>query len=320
PQRDFVLVGNGNGTLIIDGNTKKYTCNTVIKIKGGSYSNITVRNLTGKSGCPIVIANDGTVEFNGGGRMMELENLSYVEILGNSDSSVKYGFVFQNSKNEAIKLSGTINYFTLSNARFDRVDTYSVISYKPTLVYNGAEGSFLKHLRFLNLESESSGTLIRFESRDGNRTVVGLVRGIEIAGVHFSNSPTVGSVITLEKAEDVDIHNNVVENINSMNSNHNGVFYIRGNGKFYNNIVRNHQGNAIRAWIFSLGNTPKEMLIYNNIVVNSREYGAFELQTFPQDIVPGVSTFANAQVFNNTCGNLKPKNGTFPAQIVDLYG
>src|SRR5690606_12428000 len=190
----------------------------------------------------------------------------------------------------------------------------------PTLVYNGAEGSFLKHLRFLNLASESSGTLIRFESSDGNRTVVGLVRGIEIAGVHFSNSPTVGSVITLEKAEDVDIHNNVVENINSMNSNHNGVFYIRGNGKFYNNIVRNHQGNAIRAWIFSLGNTPKEMLIYNNIVVNSREYGAFELQTFPQDIVPGVSTFANAQVFNNTCGNLKPKNGTFPAQIVDLYG
>src|SRR5690606_22119620 len=209
-------------------------------------------------------------------RTMFLENLSHVEILGNSTPEVKYGFVFQNSRNEAIKISGTINHFTLSNARFDGIDTYSVISYKPTLVYNGSDESFLKNLRFLNLESERSGTLIRFESKEGNRDIVGLIRGIEIAGIHFSNSPGVGSVIVLGKAEDVDLHHNIIEDINSSSSNHNGIFYIQGNGKFHNNIVRNHQGNAIRAWIFSIGNTPKEMLIYNNIVINSREYRSAE--------------------------------------------
>ena len=320
PTGDFILVGEGKGTLIIDGNTKKYTCNTHIRIKEGSYSNITIRNLTGKSGCPFVITNEGTVRFDGSGRTLFLEDLSYVEILGNSNSSLKYGFVFQNSRNEAIKISGAINHFTLSNARFDGINAYGVISYKPTLVYNGSEDSFLKDLHFLNLESEGSGTLIRFESQEGNRNIIGLIRGIEIAGVHFSKSPQVGSVIVLGKAEDVDLHNNLIEDINSSSSNHNGVFYIQGNGKFYNNIVRNHQGNAIRAWIFSIGNTPKEMLIYNNIVINSREYGAFELQAFDRDIIPGISTFANAKVFNNTCGDLKPKGGSFPAQIVDLYG
>ncbi|RQP17124.1 MAG: hypothetical protein EAS52_09695 [Parapedobacter sp.] len=319
PEGDFVIVGNGSGSLVIDGKDGRYSCNTAIKIKGGNYASIAIRNLSGEQGCPFVIANEGSVELSGSGRTMSLENLSYVNILGNSDPLVTYGFLFQNMNNEAIQMSGTINNFTLSDARFDGINAYAVIRYKPTLVYNGSDGSFIKNLRFLNLASENSGTLIRFEASEGNGTVIGLIRGIEIADTRFSNSPAVGSVIVLEKAEDVDIHHNIVENINSSNSNHNGVFYIQGNGRFYSNIVKHHQGNAIRAWIFSIGNTPKEMLIYNNIVVNSREYGAFELQAFPRDIVAGISTFANAKVFNNTCGDLRPKAGTFPAQVVDLY-
>lgn len=319
PEKDFLMVGNGSGALVIDGKDGRYTCNAVIKIKGGNYSSIAIRNLSGAQGCPFVIANEGTVTLNGTGRTMFLENLSYVNILGDSNPSISHGFLFQNMNNEAIQMNGTINNFVLSNARFEGINAYAVIRYKPTLVYDGSERSFIKNLKFLNLASESSGTLIRFEASEGNKTITGLIRGIEIAGVYFSNSPTVGSVIVLEKAEDVDIHNNVIENINSSNSNHNGVFYIQGNGRFYNNIVRHHQGNAIRAWVFSIGNTPKDMLIYNNIVANSREYGAFELQAFSRDIISGISTFANAKVFNNTCGDLRPKAGTFPAQIVDLY-
>lgn len=320
PQGDFVIVGSGSGSLVIDGKDGRYSCSTSIKIKSGNYASIAIRNLSGEQGCPFVIVNEGSVELSGSGRTMSLENLSYVKVLGNSDPSVTYGFLFQNMNNEAIQMNGTINNFTLSNVRFDGINAYAVIRYKPTLIYDGSDGSFIKNLRFLNLASENSGTLIRFEASEGNGTVIGLIRGIEIAGARISKSPTVGSVIVLEKAEDVDIHNNVVEDINSSNGNHNGVFYIQGNGKFYKNIIRHHQGNAIRAWIFSIGSTPKEMLIYNNIVANSREYGAFELQAFPRDIVSGVSTFANAKVFNNTCGDLRPKAGTFPAQVVDLYG
>lgn len=319
PQGDFLIVGNGSGSLIIDGRIGDYSCGTIIKIKGGSYSNIAIRNLSGDKGCPFVIVNDGTVELNGSGRAMSLENISHVQVLGNAVSSVKHGFVFRNMTNEAVRMNGVINDFTLSNARFDGVNAYGVIRYKPTLVYDGSNDSFIKNLRFLNLTSERSGTLIRFEASEGNGRISGLIRGIEIAGVRYNDSPNVGSVVVLEKAEDVNIHNNLIENINSSNSNHNGVFYIQGNGRFYKNIVRHHQGNAIRAWIFSIGSTPKDMLIYNNIVFDSREYSAFELQAFARDIVPGTSTYANAKVFNNTCGDLRPKGGTFPAQIVDLY-
>src|SRR5690606_33274857 len=103
----------------------------------------------------------------------------------------------------------------------------------------------------------------------------GLIRNFEIAYLNFRNAPDVGSVVWMGNVEDYNIHHNHIDNINTKNNNHNGIFLMTGNGKFHNNIVRNHQGNAIRAFGHSIGDTPKEILIYNNIVYNSRKYSAF---------------------------------------------
>lgn len=48
------------------------------------------------------------------------------------------------------------------------------------------------------------------------------------------------------------------------------MFFLVGNGKFYNNRINNHQGNALRDWVVSVGDTPKSVEIFNNIVVESR--------------------------------------------------
>ena len=76
PQGDFVIVGNGSGSLVIDGKDGRYSCSTTIKIKSGNYANIAIRNLSGEQGCPFVIVNEGSVELSGSGRTMSLENLS----------------------------------------------------------------------------------------------------------------------------------------------------------------------------------------------------------------------------------------------------
>ena len=98
------------------------------------------------------------------------------------------------------------------------------------------------------------------------------------------------------------------------------MFHLIGNGRFHNNLINTHQGNSIRAWTVSLGSSPQDVLIYNNIVYNSRKYSAFEVQGFTAYRVDGQTTYANAKIFNNTCGSLNTSRDNFPASVVDVYG
>ncbi|MBB2148417.1 hypothetical protein [Pedobacter gandavensis] len=314
-----IEVGTGSGNLSIDGKTLGITGNTVIKIKGGSYSDIQIANIVLANGTAFVL-NDGLVEIVGN-RQMTLSNLKNVTISGNGTPGIDKGFVFRDKSSDAasIQLKNDINDFTLKYVSFSNVNTYNAIQYNSEKVYNGSESSYSKNLKFLYIDAVNTGTLIRFRGSVENGTITGLVKNVEVAYLNFRDSRAVGSVVALENAEAYDLHNNTVQDINQSNDNHNGIFYVQGNGKFYNNLIKNHQGNAIRAWAYSIGTTPQEVLIFNNIVINSRMYSGFELQAFERNMLPGKTTFVNAKVFNNTCGNLLPKE-QFPAQILDLYG
>src|SRR5690554_7175583 len=61
--------------------------------------------------------------------------------------------------------------------------------------------------------------------------------------------------------------------------------------------------------------------IYNNIIYNTRKYGAFELQGFDRYIVPGRSTHVNAKVYNNTVGTMNTSR-SWEGVVLDLlnYG
>lgn len=313
-------VGTGSGSLTIDGKALGIPTNAIIKIKGGSYNNIQISNFQYESGT-VYIQNNGLVELVGE-KKITFSNIKNVIFSGSGTPGIEKGFVFRDKSSDAnsVQLSNDINNFTFRDVKFKNVSTYGAIQYDSKKVYNGSESSYAKNLKFINIECDNTGTLIRFKGSAENGSIVGLIKDIEISHVSFKNSSSVGSIVVLENAQGYDIHNNSVQNINQNNNNHNGVFYIQGSGKFYNNHIRDHQGNAIRAWIYSIGTTPQTTLIFNNIVANSRQYGAFELQSFAKNMMSGLTTYSNAMVFNNTCGNLLPKGGTFPAQVLDLYG
>jgi hypothetical protein len=320
PENATVLnLGTGSGNLSIDGKTLGITSNTIIKIKGGSYNGIQISNINGTNK-PVIVQNDGLVQLIGN-KQIKLSNLNNVTISGNGTPGISRGFLFKDRTVDGapFQLTDNINNFTIQNVSFQNLVTYGCIQYTPQNIYNGSESSYSKNLKFLNIDCDNTGTLIRFRGSAQDNIIKGLIKDIEIAYVTFKNSTKVGSAVVLESVDSYNIHHNVIKDINQESSNHNGIFYLIGNGKFYNNYVKDHQGNAIRAWCFSLGDSPKEVLIFNNIVANSREYSAFELQTFKRNIMPGKTTYVNAKVFNNTCGNLLPKSGTFPAQILDLY-
>src|SRR5690606_17426200 len=150
-----------------------------------------------------------------------------------------------------------------------------VISYNNQTVYDGTDQTAAKNLRILKMDCEKSGPFINFSGRKDGSTVIGMYRNLEIAHINFRDSPSVGIVVYVPNAESFNIHHNSFNNVNTQNNNHNAMFQIHGNGEFHNNYFSNFQGNSLRARPFSFGGTVKELLIYNNIVINSRKYSAF---------------------------------------------
>lgn len=313
----IVLAGDANGNLVIDGTQKQYDCNTTLAIKGGQYNRIEIRNLHGQAGCPIRIENQGLVELVGYRKNLSISNIYHVVISGDGTQGLSNGFLFRDNEYRAVEISGDINYFTLQHAEFRNVANY-VISYNDKKVYNGSASSYSQKLKFTRLKATNTGPFINFAGGVEGSDIVGLIRGLEISHIQVSNSPRPRNVVYVGMVEDYDIHDNVFSNINAQNDDHNAMFHIRGNGKFYNNHISNHQGNAIRAWAVSVGTTPKEIHIFNNIVVNSRKYSAFEVQSFERIIVPGKTTYANASVYHNTCGNLNMSKDWYGV-VLDAY-
>lgn len=309
-------VGIGQGDLVVDGSTMTLQCNDHIRIAKGSYNSITIKNFDMGDNCGVVITNGGLVELNGDFKSMNLSNLDGVTISGDGDPSITYGFQFHDNVYRSVEITRPFNRATLQFVSFKNIKDY-VVNYQSEVEYNGTNDSYSKDLKFLNLLCENTGTLLQLSGAVENNKITGYIKGLEIANVNYSNSDNVGTVVSVGNVEDYDIHNNTINNINAANNNHNGIFHVAGNGKFHDNSITNHQGNALRAWTFTIGNKAKEILIYNNIVVNSRKYSAFEAQSFSTYMSSKV-TYANTKVYNNTCGNLN-NNKDWYGEVVDLY-
>ena len=314
-QFNNIVVGTGTGDLEIDGSLLSLGCSDTISITAGSYSSISIKNIISDNGCNITIRNKGLVELNGDFKQMNLSNLKGVVITGNGDPAIKYGFKFHNNKYRAIVINKPYDNATLQFIELKNIGDFCINNLADP-EYTGTESSYSRQLKFLNISCENTGSLLIIAGSVDNNRVTGLVKDLEIANVKFVNS-NVGTVVFCGNVEDYNIHHNTINNINVNNNNHNGIFHIRGNGMFHNNMVTNHQGNAIRAWSCTVGKRPKNVISYNNIVVNSRKYSAFEVQSFNYYLSEKV-TYANAMVYNNTCGNLNLSKDWY-GNVVDVY-
>src|SRR5690606_19393391 len=114
----------------------------------------------------------------------------------------------------------------------------------------------------------------------------GLIKGFKLTNSIVKNSPKLNGLTSLGLAENYEMSNNVVDNVNAspkypngLNT-HNGIFYAKGNGKIFNNKVTNYQGSVVRAWLLSITKAGV-VEIHDNIAYNSTRYGAFELQVPP---------------------------------------
>lgn len=311
-----VAVGTGSGNLVIDGSVLKVKCNDLIKVKGGTYKSISIKNIN--AGCEVTIQNDGLVEIVGNGDHVLMTNVSDLIISGNGTQGIAKGFVSRDDPNHrAMIITGAARNLTIQHFSFKNIGDYVVYFNNANGVYDGTAKSYSENIKFLNIDCDNTGTFLQMEGSLQGGTVKGLVKNLEIAYLNFKNS-NCGHVVLVQNVDGYNVHHNTITDINSTNDNHNGIFTLKGSGSFHHNLVRNHEGNAIRAWVRSFGTTPKEVLIYNNTVVNSRRYSGFEAQAFDNEIIPGKTTYANVKVYNNICGDLN-KAKYWVGVVVDVY-
>ena len=312
-----ISVGTGTGNLVINGTTIGVKCNDVIKVKGGTYTTIAISNIN--SGCPITIQNDGQVIISGSNDQMSLTNVGNLTLSGAGTTGITRGFEsVYNTQHRSLIIHGVVHDVTIQNFAFNTVGDYVVYMDNSSIVYNASNAAtYSSNLKFLNITCINTQSFLEIPGGITNGVITGVVKGLEIAYLNFSLS-NCGNVVHVGMADDYNIHHNTINNINTTNNNHNGIFSMEGNGQFHHNLVTNHQGNAIRAWVRSLGTTPKQELIYNNTVVNSRKYSGFECQAFADQIVAGKTTYANCKVYNNICGNLNLSKD-WVGVVVDVY-
>lgn len=316
PKYRSLDIGEGKGDLVIDGIEMDLQCNDTLRIMGGAYNSITIKNVLSPPGCNITIKNNGIVELKGDFKEMKLENLRGVNISGDGTSAVKYGFQFIDNVYRSILISGLFTKSTIQHMSFKNIRDYA-INYNFKTEYDETQNTQIEDIRFLHLFGEGTGRLIDLAGSVDNNRVTGYIKGLEIAYMDYRNSDYLGAIAFVGNAEDYNIHHNRVDNVNRLNDEHNGIFHICGNGRFHNNYISNHQGNALRAWIYTVGTVPKEILIYNNIIVNSRKYSAFEVQFLDRFLVPKV-TYSNVKIYNNTCGSINLSKDWY-GNIADVY-
>ncbi|WP_421943924.1 hypothetical protein [Pedobacter sp.] len=311
-------VGTGSGNLVIDGKSLDLSAIKVIKIKAGTYKGISIKNIQGTSDKPITITNSGLVAST---ETMVIENIAYLTISGNNISDLTYGFTFENISYRAIAVNGKMSGLTIRNMSFKNIGNNTISGERNNgneFAYQGTAATRTDALKVLYCLFDNSGAITFGGNLYNTGEDSGLFKDVEIGNNIFQNSPGVGSVCVFTNVQDYNIHHNIVNNINQNTNNHNGVFYMQGNGTFHDNKLTNYQGNAIRMWVYSRGSSPATVEIYNNICYNTRKYGGFELQQFDRNIISGKTTFVNAKVYNNTVGKMNTSKD-WEGQILDLY-
>src|SRR5690606_93591 len=202
----------------------------------------------------------------------------------------------------------------------------TVIRFQIEKKYDGKPQSYSKNIHLNKINAENIGSLIVTRGQIQNNGFTGLIKGFKLTNSTIKNSPNLGNGIYLGCVENYEISHNIITNVNKSesypngNNNHNGIFHVNGSGKIFNNKITNFQGNAARAWLYSIDDNRATVEIYNNIVHNSTRYSAFELQVTPW--MEKLANFkpANAIVYNNTVGRLNTGEPKFyQGRVIDIY-
>ncbi|ANH80454.1 hypothetical protein A8C56_05120 [Niabella ginsenosidivorans] len=294
--------------------------NDVLLIPAGSYTYIDLENIVLPEGQRVYIRNSGGVVELTGLSTLEMSNINGVTISGDGALGTEYGFWFHDNSYRAMYFSGS--NLTIANMKFENIGDYTIYYNDKDKIYDPSDSStWSENVKFSNLYFDNTGSL----QADGgfpetsNESHTGIKKNWEVSYCTFINADW-GALVYIGSVEDVDIHHIIFNNINATNNNHNGIIFVKGNGKVHHCKCTNHQGNMVRFWNFNFtSNANKIAEVFHNKIYHSRKYSGMEISPQPYMFESPYFYPTNAKVYNNTVGDMNYENNDFPGRLVDFY-
>ncbi len=295
-----IVKGSGSGFISVADMTGLNRGDT-LAIASGQYSGAAFSNLTG-----ITITNNGGIVFFTG--QVTLNTLA---------ECVFSGFQFINNPGISIRWDGNsrrcveknISFFNCAGSTNDASDHN---------VYNGDTSSLKLYMcSFDSITLYKSGMLLLGcwgEARDLECFMDSIVfTRIKIDSTVTDGSEVRGVIFRID-AHDWKV---TYKGINTGTGDV-GIFLMNGYGSFHNIYRTGGRGYIIRLWNVGL-KKPGNTYFYNNIDLNSSQYGTLDTRMDPIEFTP-FTTGSNCYIFNNTSGNKEDHIGYWSSlAVVGMY-
>ncbi len=263
-----------------------------ICIRAGTYNRIAIANISGSSGAPVIVTNTGgLVVFDGTSNPtgLALNNCDYVKLTGSGDPQVAYGIKVQ-------KTGAGVSGITIANLS-DHVEVEKVevtgadfagimIKTDPTCDPATWRQNFtmrdvsVHHNYIHDVKGEGLYIGNTFYSQGVTRTCDGQTVTLyphDIVGLKVYENLTQrtgAEGIQYACASDAEVHHNTVLDAGLAPFalfQSNGIQIGGGaGGRLYNNVIKNAQADGI-IMVGHLGHNK----IFNNLVIDSKDYGIF---------------------------------------------
>jgi hypothetical protein len=317
PSIPTVNVGDGKSELTIDGKTTAYAAGTLIVVKAGTYpAGINIQNLTGVTVQGAGVILDGLNQSSAGYyNTLNLSNLNNVTITG---------FKTQNSGYKCLNINTRVVNLTLDGLSFTNCLQGIGVTNIPNTIWDGTDATVvllnlsITNCTFDNVSTSYFGGNIGGGS-GGTGKINNLVKNLVISKTVFKNYDG-GDAFQGFAVDGFNINNCTFSNVNATNNYDNRLISMVGYGDVHDNTCDTYEGHFAAVNPVSFGTTLQTSHFYNNVCTNSRRYAAFEFQEFAVNLIPGVTSKSNLEVYNNVAGNINTDQWTgYPGTFIDNY-
>jgi hypothetical protein len=326
-----VNIGNGSGYLQY-GDAQaalKLQPGDTLYINPGTYSGLSLGNLSGTAAHPITVTCDKDAVFTT--RAPQFNNFPNIAHLRFEN------FRFETYKSTCMKISGNSHDLLFRNFTITNASGYSFHVYDPAKVFHGTKESAFYNFRWENVlvDGKTDGAAI-CNSNYSLSNMISVALDFDVYKCtfrHFNNRIQAFSVIDLQRCFNLGVHECTFSDIGMAESpiGHNVCIAVAGYVRAHGNRFHRQWANDARIWPMKLNalgyNGPDAVnRFYNNITWEKRKYPMYEhnqLQQADMDACSGYLSRTSSEIYFNTLYRSRKAASSkdpYCATLVDVYG
>ena len=326
-----VNIGNGSGYLrYLDARaTLKLQPGDALHINPGTYSGLSLGNLSGTATSPITVICDPKAVFTTAiPQSNDFPNIAHVRF---------ENFRFEKYNSTCMKISGKSHDLLFRNFNIKDASGYCFYVYDPSKVFDGSKESTFYNFKWENVvvDGKTNGAAI-CNSNYSLSNMISVLLDFEVCKCtfrHFDNTRLAFPVIGLERCFNLDVHECTFSDIGMAESpiGHNVCIAVAGYLHAHGNRFTRQWANDVRVWpmkLNALGYNGSDAVnrFYNNISWEKRKYPMYEHNHVRQadlDKCSGYLSRTGSEIcFNTLYRSRKAASSKDPycASLVDVYG